>query len=575
MNILNDKRSKSMRNSSLKSLTIVAVAGSIVASCDLMKDVDYKITPNPLEMHGDSVRVNATLTFPEKGLKKKASAEIIPTLGGVPLNTITVLGEKATGNGTTVQYKAGGTVKYSDIIAYQPAFENADLQITGKVFKGAKEKKTIDPITVAKGTIITPLLVRKDYKVEYLKDNFKRVNEFSQGAQINFDKAKSTLRPAELKDKDVKDLQAWLTAANGNAKIAIKGVKITGYASPEGEQGFNDNLSTERAESGKKASLTIAKNAKSDAIANEAIYGLEGKGEDWEGFKKELNKSSMNEDDKQLVIRVLEMYKDPVQREQEVRNMSKTFTYLEKNILPQLRRAEINVAYDLTGWTDQELVALSKSKIDTLTVEEILFTATLTDDLNEKLRLYQEAERLYGSDYRTVNNLGAVLYQLGRFDEAKAKFEKANSLNADGTTANNLAAVAGVKGDRKAVKDFLKKANSSEEANYNRGIISIMEGNYGEAVNKLGKDNYNKALAQLLNGDLNGASSTIKASTDNETAAGYYLKAIIAARQNNLSAIVDNLTNAFAKDNSLKAKALKDMEFYKYAENASFTALVK
>lgn len=563
-----------MRKASFKSLTVAALAGSLAASCDLMKDVDYKITPSPLEMHGDSVRIKAEATFPEKGIKKKASAEITPTLGGVPLKTFTVLGEKATGNGTTVQYKPGGKVTYTDVIAYQPAFEVADLQITGKIYKGAKEKKEIEPFTVAKGTIITPYLVRKDFKVAIIKDEFKRVLEFNATAQINFDKAKSVLRPNELKDKDVKDLQAWLAAAETNPKIAIKNVNITGYASPEGEQGKNESLSTERSETGKTATLKIGKDAK-NTVSQTVNFNLVGKGEDWDGFKTELSKSAMNDDDKQLVLRVLEMYKDPIQREQEIRNMSKTFTYLEKNVLPQLRRAEISVVYDKTGYSDEELIALSKSKIDTLTVEEILFTATLTNDVNEKLRLYQNAERLFPNDYRTVNNTGVALYELGRLDEAKAKFEKANSIQKNETSTNNLAAIAGSKGDRNAAKELLKGGGSSDVAKYNRGILAIQDGDYGSAVSNLGKDNYNKALAQILNGDNSGALSTINNSADKETAAGYYLKAVIAARQDKLGEIVDNLKNAFAKDGGLKAKAAKDMEFYKYMENVAFTGIVK
>lgn len=563
-----------MKKQSIKGLAFVAVAGSLATSCDLMKDLDYKITPNPLEMHGDSVRVKAEVTFPEKGIKKKASAEITPTLGGVPMKTFTVLGEKATGNGTTIQYKPGGKVTYTDVIAYQPSFENADLQITGKVYKGGKEKKEIDPFTVAKGTIITPLLVNKDFKVIIAKDEFKRVNEKTQVAQFNYDKAKSNVKPTEFKDADIKALQTWLTAAESNPKIAIKTVNVTGYASPEGEQGKNETLSSDRAQTGKDATVKVAKDAKNTKLQGE-VYNLAGKGEDWDGFKKELSKSPMNEDEKQLVIRVLEMYKDPVQRETEIRNMSKTFVYLEKNILPQLRRSEISVVYDLTGYSDEELVSISKTKIDSLNLEEILFTATLTNDLNEKLRLYSEAEKLFPSDYRTTNNVGAVLYMQGKLNDAKAKFEKANSIKQNEISTNNLAAIAGVEGNRVKAKELLAKAGSAEEVKYNKGILDIQDGKYASAVSNLGNDNFNKALAQILNGDSGAAIKTIDASADKESAQGYYLKAVASARQDKLEGIVNNLKSAFAKDSSLKSKAMKDLEFHKYLENAAFTAIVK
>lgn len=563
-----------MKKQSIKGLAFIAVAGSLVTSCDLMKDLDYKITPNPLEMHGDSVRIKAEVTFPEKGLKKKASAEITPTFGGVALKPFSVLGEKATGNGTTIQYKPGGKVIYSDVIAYQPSFENADLVITGTISKGGKEKDQIDPTVVAKGTIITPLLVNKDFKVIIASDEFKRVTEERAVAQINYDKAKSNVKASELNDKDIKDLQAWMTRAQNNPKVAIKSINLVGYASPEGEQGKNESLSTDRATTGKDAVLGLAKKAK-NTKSQEDIYKLEGKGEDWEGFKAALQKSSMNEDEKQLVVRVLEMYKDPVQRETEIRNMSKTFTYLEKNILPELRRSEIHVVYDKTGYTDAELTSISNAKIDSLNLEEILFTATLTTDLNEKLRLYSEAERLHPTDYRTSNNVGAVLYMQGKLAEAKAKFEKANSVKENEVSQNNLAAVAGASGDRAQAKTLLAKAGSASETKYNQGILDIQDGNYAAAVSKLGDNNFNKALAQLLNGDAGAAIKTIDASADAESAQGYYLKAIASARQDKLEGIVNNLKNSFAKDGSMKAKALRDLEFYKYAENASFTSVVK
>lgn len=563
-----------MKKHSIKGLAFIAVAGSVVTSCDLMKDLDYKVTPNPLEMHGDSVRVKVDVTFPEKGIKKKASAEITPMLGNTALKPVTFLGEKATGNGTTINYKPGGKYTYTDVVAYQEAFENADLTITGKISKGGKEKDQIDPIKIADATIITPLLVNKDFKVVFEKDNFQRVTEQSTSAQINFDKAKSNLRPAEMKDADIKALEAWLAAAEKNPKIAIKGVSLVGFASPEGEQGKNESLSTDRAETGKKASLDVAKKAKSTKVTAESI-STAGRGEDWEGFKAELSKSSMNEDEKQLVIRVLEMYKDPVQREQEMRNMAKTFTFLEKTILPKLRRSEIKVTYDLTGYYDEELVALSKKSIDSLDVEEILFTANnLTTDMNEKLRLYKEAMRLYPNDHRAFNNAGAIQYMQNNLSVAKTNFEKANNLKDNAIAKNNLGAIAGVEGDRKKAKDLLAQAGAAgPEVKYNQGILQIQDGKYADAVGNLGENNFNKALAQVLNGNNSAAVKTIDASADKESAQGYYLKAIAAARDNKLVDVVSNLKNAIAKDGSYKAKALKDREFLKYAEDATFKAL--
>ncbi len=563
-----------MRKQSIKGLAFIAVTGSLVTSCDLLKDLDYTVTPSPLEMHADSVRVKVDVKFPEKGIKKKAYAEITPKLAGTPLKTVTVQGEKATANGTVIQYKAGGTMTYTDVIAYKPEFEYTELIVTGKVFKGGKEKVgKFEDKEIAKGTIITPYLVNKNFKCIYAKDEFKRVNEKSTMAQFNYLKGKHDVRKTEYKDTDIVNLGTWLTAAQSNPKINIKSINITGFASPEGEVAFNDNLSTDRANSAKAATMEVAKKSKNEKASGE-IYNLSGRGEDFDGFKVQLAKNAkIKQEDKDLILRVLQMYADPNQRETEMRNLGKSFTELDKNIFPLLRRAEVTVVYDLTGYSDEELKAISVSDPQKLTLEELLFTATLTDDLNEKGRLYREAEKKDPSDYRAANNVGVVLYNQGKVAEAKSQFEKANGLKDNAISKNNLGAVAGVSGDRKKAADlFAQAGGAGDEVNYNKGIIAIQNGKYADAVSSFGgQASFNKALAQLLNKDAAGAISTIDNSTDKESGQGYYLKAIAAARQSKLTDVVSNLKSAIAKDAAWKAKAAKDREFLKYAEDASMS----
>ncbi|MEY4521790.1 MAG: hypothetical protein RIT10_975 [Bacteroidota bacterium] len=566
-----------MKKQSIKALALIAISSAFVTSCDLLKDLNYKVTPSPLEMHADSVRVKVEVMFPEKGIKKKASAEITPMLGTTALKTVIVQGEKVSGNGTVIQYKPGGKMVYTDVVAYKPEFENAELMVTCKVFKGGKEKKDKFTATkIADGTIITPYLVAKNFKVIYAKDAFVRTNEKSFVAQVNFEKGKSNVKPAELKDKDVVDFANWLKTAETNPKIAIKAINVTGYASPEGEVGKNDNLSLDRATAAKTAAIELSKKAQSTAGQLE-IYNLSGKGEDFDGFKKELQASSINEDEKNLVIRVLEMHKDPTMRETEMRNMGKTFTELDKDIFPKLRRAELSTVYDLTGFSDEELKAVSVSNPDTLTIEELLFTATLTSDLNEKARLYTIATKNYNTDYRGFNNLGVVNYFQNKVEDAQANFEKANNLKDNAISKNNLGAIAGLKGDRaKAAKLLAQAKGAGNEVAYNTGIINIQAGKYADAISSFGAEaSFNKALAQLLNNSSAEAMKTIELSSDKESARGFYLKAVAAARMDKIDTVVTNLKNAISKDASYKAKAGKDREFLKYATDASFTSVAK
>ncbi|GAA0875820.1 tetratricopeptide repeat protein [Wandonia haliotis] len=567
-----------MKNQSLKGLAAIALAGGLTTtSCDLLKDVDYTVTPDPLEMHGDSVRIKVEGVLPEKGLNKKASVEITPSVGGVALKTITIQGEKAEGNGQTIMFKPGGKFTYTDVVAYKPSMEESELSVSGVVYKKGKEKDQFGPEKIADATIITPYLVQNDQKVLIGADQFQRVTEEVAKAQINYLKNMSNVRPAEMKDEDIKAFEAFMAAAQTNPKIAPKTINILAYASPEGEEGRNNELSTARSESGKKATASIAKKAKNEFGQADESFNLQAKGEDWAGFKAELEKSEMQEDEKNLVLRVLSMYSDPAQREKEMRNMAKTFDYLEKNVLPQLRRSQINFVYDLTGYSDEELTALAKTNPDTLKVEELLFAATLTDDLNEKLRIYKEVERLYSEDWRGPNNVGYVLFLQGKTNEAKAKFEKANNMQENPQSLNNLGVIAHISGDRTKAKELYGQAMSAgAEVKYNMGIANIQDGKYEDAVSNMGDEKtFNKALAQVLAGNLDAASSTIDEADAKEEAMSYYLKAIIAARQNNENAVVNNLKSAFGKDASLKAKAAKDREFIKFFESSAFLATVK
>jgi tetratricopeptide (TPR) repeat protein len=566
-----------MKKQSIKVIALLALVGTLATGCDLLKDLEYTVTPTPLEMHGDSVLVKVEVTFPEKGIHKKAYADIKPILGNTALKSIRVQGEKATGNGEVVAYKVGGKVTYNDILAYTPDMEAADLMITGKVFKGDKEKEEITPTKISDATIITPYLVNKDFKVIIANDEFRRVTEESFTAQLNYSKGQASVSSSEMRQNDIKLYQSFLENAQVDPKIVLKSINITGFASPEGEEDKNNSLSTERAASGKISAMKVAKNANNET-ATEEIYNEIGSGEDYDGFKNALSADNiMNEDDKNLILRVLETISNPAEREKAMRDMGKTFTYLDKNIFPQLRRTEIVAVYDQTGFSDEELITLSTSNPDTLDLEELLFTASLYTNLNEKLRVYKIAETRYSEDYRTSNNVGVVLYMQNKLSEAKAQFEKANGIQNNVISKNNLGVIAGLEGNRTKSSALLNQAEGAgEEVSYNKGILDIQNGDYSSAILNLGSNSsYNKALAQLLNGNVSTAVTIVNNSDDSETAQGYYLKAVAAARQDKLQNILSNLKNALSKDSSLKSKAAKDREFLKYMENVSFSAIVK
>lgn len=557
-----------------------------LASCDLVKDVTYSVNPNPLEMHGDSVKIAITVNVPAKGIKKKAKAEITPKLGNYAIGTWYVNGEKVTENGTTINFKNGGTATFEQTVPYTPEMEAADLVITGKIYKQTKEKDALPEVKIADATIITPLLVNKTFKVLYEEDALVRQFEKSTDATFNFEKGKSDVRATELKDADITALVAWIQAAQTNPKIKINAIEINGYASPDGEVSKNDNLSFDRTETTRTAIIALMKKAKLTAFTDTNMYKLNKYGEDFEGFKAQLALSTtITEADKNLFIRILEMTKDLEQREKEMINLGKSYTELEKDVFPKIRRAMIVVKYTEFGLTDDELKAAASNNPNSLSVEELLFTANkLTTDLNEKARIYGVAATNFASDYRTHTNLGAARFQLNKTAEAKSSFEKASSIKDNGITKNNMAACAILEGNRVNAKKLIAQAKTAFDAkgdasqktaaNYNQGILNIMDGKYAAADGNFSENSYNKALAQVLAGKNDAAKKTLSGLT--ETAETAYLKAIIAARSNEgVDAVVASLKIAISKNASLKEKAAKDREFLKIATESAFTNVVK
>jgi Flp pilus assembly protein TadD len=575
-----------MKRKQLTRLSVAAISVILlVPACTLIKDIEYKVAQNPLEMHGDTVTLTINGKFQEKGLHKKAVAEVTPVLitsNGTekPFKTETFQGTKAAGNGKVIG-KEGGSFSYTSRIPYTSDMEVAEVKVKVLPKKGTKEKKLIITDKIADATIITPLLVQPDDKPIMAKDQFVRVTSHTAGMVINYAKDRSEVRPGELKDADYKNFIKWVTEALKNDRIAFKNISIPAWASPEGEIDRNNNLANDRAKSAMNALKAEFKKLKYDNGNNDSFYNLEGKGEDWEGFKTETEKSDLK--DKELILRVLQMYSGE-QREKEIRNMAKTFQELEKKIFPLLRRSVITLNYDLTGKTDAEMLELSKTKVDSLTAEELFFTAnTLVTDLNEKLRLYREASRLFPKDWRGPNNSGYILILQGKINEAKAEFEKAAAIENNATVKNNLGVCARLMGDRDKAAKLYAEAGSAPETQYNMGIINIQRGKYGEAVSQLNnakniepkKGTFNLALAQLLNGNANEAKTTIESAADGETAVAHYLRAIIGARTNDKSYMINSLKTAIQKDSKFKEKAGKDREFLKYATDADFTAIVK
>lgn len=568
-----------------KVLAVVVLSVAFVACNPLKKmnknaeSVQYSVTPDPLEMHGDSVAVSISGKYPPKYFHKLATVTIKPVLKNADgevvkeFKEIKVQGIEADGDGEKIDFEKGGSFKYDDKIAYDPSMENVELVVQATA--GYKTKtQEFESKKIADGTVITPLMVQTDARPIMAKDNFKKVIPMEIKADIHFPIQSANYKSSELRAEDMKALEAFVKEGVEKEWV-FKGSTFSGYASPDGESDLNDNLALKRAQSARKAVQRILKRAKVEAAKEDGFYNEVSKGEDWEGFKAAMQASSI--EDKDLILRVLSMYSDNAKREAEIKNMSATYVELADKILPELRRTQITLNADEMARTDEEITALTKSNPDTLSVEELLYAATLSNDLDEKLRIYKLAKKQYPQDWRTANNVGYILVLKNDIDGAKAEFEAAANAKSTPIVNNNMAVIALYNGETAMAKEKLAAAGGAgSEVSYNEGIVAIKEGEYTTAVSKMGSENtLNSALAKLLNGDNEGALKAVEASDDKDSAEGYYLKAIVGARTGNKDLMAKNLKSAIGKNADLKKKALNDAEFIEFRENPVFTDIVK
>jgi hypothetical protein len=549
-----------LRNS--RTIITAIAAALIVTSCSLFDDVTYSVTPSPLEAHGDSVRVSIKGTVPEKSINKSAIADVTPVIrwegGEKALKTVTVQGEKAAGNGIVVNSKTGGNFTYSDVVAYDPMMMKSELFITASAGKGTNRKE-LGESKVADGVIATPYLVQIDHKAIMAQDAFQRIITERSTATINYLVNSPQVRASELKDIDMKEWDALLKDIANNERLAAKAIDIEAYASPEGEVDRNDKLADGRAKSAKQTTDGIMKKAKLGDI--DGSYLEKGNGEDWKGFRTLMEASDI--EDKALIIRILETYSDVNEREKEIKNLSKTYTEIAEDILPKLRRAEMVLSYDVIGYSDEELIELSKSNLDSLKLEELLYAAELHSDDATKLSVYKHAEARFTDDYRAANNIGGIYYMQGKMADASAQFTKASNIEKNATTSNNTGIMVHRNGDRKKAAEMFREGMSAgTEAAYNLGIVNIQDGDYGSAVsNYKGYDSVNSALAALLNGDAASASNILDRAEEGDSAVAHYIRAIIAARGSDAASVNSHLQMAISKDPSLKDRAMKDAEF--------------
>lgn len=559
-----------------KNLILFLSAASVLAlsSCssklgELSAD-NFKVTPNPLESKGGQVAVTINGTFPEKYLKKKAVVTVVPELRygngqAAQGQAATFQGEKVEGNDQTISYKMGGNYTMRANYKYVPEMQKSDLYMTFDAYVGKKKKKVEVPaVKVAEGVIATSELYTSTLSGSgacIAADTFQRVRAQRQEAQIKFLINQANLRKSELKNNSITEFVKMLKEINADReKLNLKNVEVLAYASPDGKLDFNDKLAGKR----QNVSVDYAKKQVKNANLESDVTGSYT-AEDWDGFQKLVAASNIQ--DKDVILRVLSMYQDPEEREQQIRNMSAGFRELADGILPELRRSRLIINYELIGRSDQQIKDQYAADATQLSVDEMLYAATLESSVDAKESIYKKTTQVYPNDYRAYNNLAAIAFEKGNYDAAKNYLAQAQSKNSNAPEVNaNLGLLALKNGNISEAEGYIAKANTATDYNKVLGSLNLAKGDYATAEQNLKGYNCNTtALAQILNKNYAGAASTLN-NIEKKDAMTDYLQAILNARQGNNDAASSYLRSALQKDPSLATYANNDLELSKVSK---------
>ena len=561
-----------------KSLFLVSViAIAILTSCGgAVQPEQITVNPNPLTVVGNQVEAEITGTFPVKKFAKNAVLTITPVLkyagGEATSQSVVYVGEKAKENGQVVSYKEGGRYTQVASFEYVPEMAKSELflQITAKVGKKVVEMPLIK---IADGVVSTAKLAvanAEEVKPQITADKFQRIIQEVQEADIRFLIQQSTLRNSELRSQEMMDLHAAIKDADTTVNKAINKLEVAGYASPDGDVELNTELADARQAKAEKYLQKQLKKAKVNATIESNVTA-----EDWAGFQKAMEASNIQ--DKELVLRVLSMYTDPEEREAQIKNLSAVYKTIADEILPALRRSRLILTTDLIGKSDEEIAALAQSDPRALTVDELLYAATLTQDLAQKMAIYTKAAELFPTDYRAYNNIGMIYYMQGEVANARRSFAKALQIDAANPDVNYNAGIAALaENDLVQAEQYLGKAAGTQaDLNAAMGTLYTMKGDYAAAKAAYGNEaTNNAAVQQILNEDYAAARQTL-ARVANPNATTAYLSAIVGARTNDREAVYANLKVAVQGNAQLKAKAQSDIEFAKYQQDEQFKAIVK
>ncbi|WP_314028673.1 hypothetical protein [Porphyromonas catoniae] len=562
---------KNVITTAVLSVAVLAITSSCSSKLRPLTADQVKAEPQPLEVVGGKVPVTVHLTFPAKWFPKDATLTVVPIIryqGGEKWGTGTTFqGEKVYGNDRIVHYANGSNATVQFSIPYIPAMAKSELYLNLKGKQGSRTIQLPD-LKVADGVIATEALATVAGVAPVIApDGFQRIVKEAYDANIMFQIQQSNVRSSELTKDEVQEWQYTVQNAKETPNQEVS-VEVQAYASPDGGRELNEKLSASREKNTTTALKGRFRKEKMQDVAIDAHYTAQ----DWEGFKQLVEQSNFQ--DKDLVLRVLSMYPDPEQREREIKNISSVFSKLAEEVLPKLRRSRLIANVKIIGRSDDEIKKTLEKYPSALTVEELLYAATLTDDLQQQESIYKLTAQKYAKDYRAYNNIGTLYLQRENYVTAKRWFEQALKQKDNAESKVNLGLIALKDGDVAKATSLIAEGSSLPGVGQVLGYLYLSQGEYAKAQTAYGDyASNNAAVAQILNRDYSKALSTLSAIAK-PNATTEYLRAIIGARTNDSSAAIAALRRAIELDPTLTTRIANDLEFVGLRGQRDFGALI-
>jgi tetratricopeptide (TPR) repeat protein len=524
--------------------------------------VNFTTSPPVLQAHGGKVSLNLDANFPAKYFAKKATVDFTPVLvyneGETAFKTIIIQGEEATGGEATIFNATGGGFKYQDKITYTDKMLNARLEIRATAKQKDKEK-VLGPVNIANGVIATSTRVKDNEDLANNNHGYEHETILEESATIYFLVNQSNIRTTEKSDADITELKKF-----SKKGYKTHSIEIISYASPEGAVNMNDNVSEKRMKSTLNYTKRLLRSLKVEGARNNDLYTESSVGEDWEGFESLIKDSNIK--DKRKINNIVNSISDVEVREQQIRDLAEIYDAIEDNVLPQLRKATIIIRSYEPKRSDEEIASLSITNPNELSVEELLFSATLADNEVDQTKIYNKAVELH-NDWRGYNNIACIHIANGDLNSAMDYLNKATSIKEENSDiSTNKGIIAARIGELANAQVLFDKANTTER---NQAILDIRQGEYNKAIRYFkNSKSHNATLAKLMNGSNNVA-------CNESTAECYYLNSIAKVRSGDNDGAINMLKKAINANSKFKSEAVNDYEFYNLRSDSNFIDLTK